>query len=172
MSHDIMISIERCSVYITAIGNCLGRHDFPGDGCRSWERGHWPGRGPGRSLGFYSILPSSIWPWLPWLSSDGRVHFLKGDFPGTCLVVPRQIAGWILKSSKDPSWPNGCWKSMVFFPQNQNLRNFFAPQNRFSYFSGKRCTLWLWHSQFAMENPPILKFGKPSISMGRFPWLC
>ena len=26
-------------------------------------------------------------------------------------------------------------------------------------------TLWLWHSQFAMEN--AIKFGKPSISMGR-----
>ena len=27
-------------------------------------------------------------------------------------------------------------------------------------------TIWLWRSQFAMENPPIFKFGKPSISMG------
>ena len=27
-------------------------------------------------------------------------------------------------------------------------------------------TLWLSHSQFAMENPPIFKNGKPSISMG------
>ena len=26
--------------------------------------------------------------------------------------------------------------------------------------------IWLWHSQFAMENPTIFKNGKPSISMG------
>ena len=31
-------------------------------------------------------------------------------------------------------------------------------------------TIWLFN--IAMENPPIFKFGKPSISMGHFPWLC
>jgi hypothetical protein len=31
-------------------------------------------------------------------------------------------------------------------------------------------TLWLFN--VAMENPPILKNGKASISMGHFPWIC
>jgi hypothetical protein len=30
-------------------------------------------------------------------------------------------------------------------------------------------TIWLFN--IAMENPPFL-VGKPSISMGHFPWLC
>lgn len=160
--------------YITAIGHCLGRHDdFPGDGC-SWERGHWAGT-YFRSLGFYSILPSSCWfsrshgghgcHWrvtidmaslLPWLSSDGRVHFLKGDFPektaefaGTCgwWFLPRpKIAGWILKSSKDPSWPNRCWKSMRSFLKIRIFGTFLL----LIFFSGKRCK-WTSHHWFRCE---------------------
>ena len=41
-----------------------------------------------------------------------------------------------------------------------------CPESTFfgAIFLGK--TIWLWHSQFALENPPIFKFGKPSISIG------
>ena len=83
-----MIVVERCRR--TSHGNCLGRCDFPGDGCRSWKRGRFEGNLD--ELGVfnesYPLLNTAMensslmsllvgYDHFPGLSSDGRVHFLR-----------------------------------------------------------------------------------------------
>ena len=71
-------------------------------------------------------------------------------------------SGWWLTYPSEKWWSPSLG---VTIPNWQVIKAMFQTTNQICSWY----TIWLWHSQFAMENPPIFQFGKPSISMGHVP---